>query len=57
MVSMTALCMRSMPTMTHLRLHLSMTLPLKGERNMVTNMEMADMTPIRLLEPVCSNTQ
>ena len=29
-------------------------LPLKGDKNMVTNMEMEDMTPIRPLEPVFS---
>ena len=44
----------SMPTITHFRSHLSTMLPLKGDKNMVTNMEMEDMTPIRPLEPVFS---
>ena len=52
--SITTPCMTSMPTITHFRLHLSTMLPLKGDRNMVTNMEMADMMPIRPLEPVFS---
>ena len=52
MVSITANCIKSMATNTHLRLHLSTMLPLKGERHMVTTMEMAESTPIRAVEPV-----
>ena len=54
MASIRMPCITSMPTSTHLRLHLSTMLPVKGARNMVTNMEMADIMPIRLLEPVFS---
>ena len=46
--------MVSMPTITHLRLTLSTMLPQKGDKNMVTNMEMEDIIPIRALEPVFS---
>lgn len=44
----------SMPTITALRSHLSMIVPLKGMTNMVMNIEIEDMTPIRVLEPVFS---
>ena len=43
-----------MATSIHFRLHLSTMLPVNGDRNMVTNMEMADIMPIRLLDPVFS---
>ena len=57
MPSMIAPRTMSMPTMTPLRLHLSITVPLKGDRNMTTNIEIDDMTPISVLEPVFSKTQ
>ena len=44
----------SIPTIMALRLHLSMMEPVKGDRNMVINMEMEDIRPIRVLEPVWS---
>ena len=44
----------SIPTMTALRLHLSMMVPLNGMTIMLMNIEIEDMTPIRVLDPVIS---
>ena len=51
-VSISTPCMVSINTMTHFRLHLSMRLPQKGERNIVTNIEIEDISPISALDPV-----
>jgi hypothetical protein len=55
--SMTTPCTTSMQTISHFRLHLSTILPQNGDRNIVTNIEIEDMTPISALDPVAWYTQ